>query len=701
MRKSIEIFIIFILAFFITSNVFAGEMDVAADSLEYVENCGRINAKGNVVLNWEDKKVYADYVELASDKKIMNACGNVKVEENGSTVYADSVSYNYDDETGDIKETFTRSSTVFMRAKSMKRQGKDTFEMKNVKLSTCDCDDPHTCFRSKYGKLVLNKRVTIYNAVLYAGKIPIFYLPVVTKSLEPDKGFGLNLELKVEPGYTWSGGLSLKNIVLFSFGKTVDGDIKYDYLGRRGEGYGGKIGLSTNKINASVYGYWNDDLIAKKKKWILIPVCFYRLNDLWTIRAFGDFQDANGLHDNFSADGLRPLSLNSKIKHSRCNGSVVMQGSRANLTIFSEHVSNNDKRYGHETESEELPCIRWNLWPRKTFMDIYHHPRFEFRNHYAQHSRENYFYRRTVKLGYVLTKNYILRKGLTLNPTLVVTENWYDWDKNHKNKEKFFTQYYGASNLRFRATNWMYWNVNYAYQRRTKPNCLLNIDYPADDYGIESNDVTLRNIMYLGENITVENKIKYNMLRSRSKPNPQYLPLTTELTWIPKDFITVIAKESQLMRPFKLGSFLLDLKVGELKKAFVNFITIYQNYDDDTGKTYKNDEIKNVFGFGVWLTPKWRLDYNIRTTLPVNFSGMRLNDHEIRLYRDSHCWHLGIAWKIINSAKPDQDISFKFGLKTNMPFSGKSQNNFGYYDPSYDDPSIFYPWEDKDPTGTL
>ena len=61
-------------------------MDVAADSLEYVENCGRINAKGNVVLNWEDKKVYADYVELASDKKIMNACGNVKVEENGSTV---------------------------------------------------------------------------------------------------------------------------------------------------------------------------------------------------------------------------------------------------------------------------------------------------------------------------------------------------------------------------------------------------------------------------------------------------------------------------------------------------------------------------------------------------------------------------------------------------------------------------------------
>ncbi|MCA6071578.1 MAG: hypothetical protein LE168_04300 [Endomicrobium sp.] len=703
MRKSIEIFIIFML-FFITLNVFAGEVDIAADSLEYVENRGRINAKGNVVLNWEDKKVYADYVEFVTDKKIMNAYGDVKVEENGSTTRADSVSYNYDDETGDIKETFTYSSTVFMRAKSMERQGNDTFTIKNIKLSACDCDEPHTYFKSKRGKLVLNKRVTIYNAVLYAGKIPIFYLPVVTKSLD-GKG-GINLKLKVEPGYNKAGGPFLKNAVLFSFfGEIINGKIKYDYLCKRGHGYGLEASLSTNKLKVDFHGYKINDLIDKKDKWEAKPSCFWRANNLWTIRGGLELQDGEGLHD-YDLAGCGNMVANTRRGRMRSHASATRQGRRACLATYFEHNEEWDKEIEkYEVTSKKIPGIELSFWPRKTFMNIYHYPHFKYEHHYAEHDpktknaehaskTKNHFFRNTILLEHTLVKNYRLCKNLTLKPTFRVTENFYDIDKKGNRKNDFadlFTQYHGRLDLRFRAASWMDWNAGYVCRIRTEPNHLLDIDKHAEDYGVEYNGVPLGNTMYLGEKITVENQIAYNMLRNRqpSKQYPQWLPLITELTWTPKHFVTVIARETQLIKPCKFGSFLLDLTVGEPKKAYVNFTSIYQNYGDNV--------IKNVFGFGVWLTPKWRLDYNIRTTLPVNFSDMRMNDQEIRLYRDGHCWHLGIGWKIIKSAKPDSNIFFKFELKTNMPFSGKAQDNFGYDDPD----AIFYPWEDKDPVGTL
>ena len=222
----------------------------------------------------------------------------------------------------------------------------------------------------------------------------------------------------------------------------------------------------------------------------------------------------------------------------------------------------------------------------------------------------------------------------------------------------------------------------------------MGIDRSADDYGVELNKVTLSNTMYFGEKITLENAITYNMHRYKSEPEPLWLPIITELMWTPSHFITVYAEESQCIKPCQVNAFKLDLKVGELEKAYVNFTSIYQNYSsDDTNENNEiRNEIKNVFGFGVWLTPKWRLDYHMRTTSPVNFFNVRMNDHEFRLYRDLHCWNFGIRWRVTNSANPDREISLKFGLKTNMPLSGKKARGTD---------AMFYPWEDTKPIGTL
>ena len=455
--RSIKIFVIFIVMFLIlTLNVFAGEMDISASSLEYVENCERINAKGNVVLNWDDKKIYADYVEFGIDKKIMNACGNVTIEENGSVMRADSVSYNYDDGTGDTQKAFVHSSAIFMRAKSMERQGNGTFVIKDIKLSNCDHDDPHAYFKSKSGKLVLKKRITIYNAVLYAGKTPIFYFPIFTKSLSGNR-FGQNLKIEPEPGFTSSSGPSLKNTLSCSLSETITGKLMYDYLGKRGDGYGGEIIWLTDEIELYVYGYKTfNDWVDEREKWTLRSSYFHRLNDLWTIRANAEFQNSISLLQRvWSAGRLRSYA------------SITRQERRANLTTCFEHNEDyNSVTDNYKKSSEKLPEIKLDFFAREVFMGIYHYPSFRYSYHYAQHDNKNNkkFYRNTSLLKYVLFRDYRLSKRLVLTPSLKVTENWYDIDNKGKNKNGIFTQYGGKLNLRFRATDWMNWNTSYEYR---------------------------------------------------------------------------------------------------------------------------------------------------------------------------------------------------------------------------------------------
>jgi LPS-assembly protein len=684
--KSIK-FLIFL--FFLSAlSAVAAEVDISADNLEYIESSGRINAKGNVVLNWEDKKVYADSVEFIVDKKIMNAYGNVKVEEKGSVIYADNISYNYDDETGDIKETFAYSSMIFMRAKSMQRQGGDTFAIRNIKLSTCDCNDPHTCFKSKRGKLLLNKRITIYNAVFYVGKIPIFYLPIVTKSLKTGKGFGADLKFEVEPGYTNSCGLSLKTAVSCSLSDTVSGKFKYDYLGKKGNGYGAEISYVTDRANGNLYTYTNKNLITNKEIWCIRPNYYHRINHLWSIRSRGIFQSDRDFNNYYNQ-----VNWNRTKEHLESYFSITRQNRIVNLATDVEYIADYDVLiHDYKMSSVKLPNVKLDFFTKKDFMGIYHKPYVEYSHNYSGHKNKKYFYRNTGLFKYTITKDYKISRRVVLKPSLEASENWYDMNELGDYKNDFFTKYGGALNLRFRATSWMDWNANYLYMARTKPNS-LDIESLENDYGIEHNHVTLRNDMYIGDRTTVRNDITYNMKHHRlGNPTQWWSTLNTELMWTPTHYITLIAKESQLMEPCKFNSFQFDLKVGELKKAYINFGAFYQNYNDSK-ISYKSNEIDNLFGFGVWLNPKWRVDYNIRTTSRTNLSYIAMTDHEARLYRDLHCYNFGVRWRI---TRLDQEIFFIFNLKTNMPIKDKSKENFGYDDPD----AMFYPWENEKPIGS-
>jgi LPS-assembly protein len=680
------IFAILIL-FILTPVIFASnEVEISADQLEYDECVKKIVAQGHVVLNWGEKKVFADYVEFLIDKKSMTASGGVTIEEDGNIVHSDNIVYNYDDETGKIKETFiSYSNLLYMRSKSMKKFNKDSFNLKHIVFSNCDLDEPHSYFKANRGKLVLNKRITIYNAVFYIGKIPVLYLPFVTKSLKGGRTFSSRLEVSVEPGYTSVEGFTLKTTVSCAITDNSNASVNYDYLGKRGDGYGGDFSYVPKRGMLDIKWYSAKDLIYNRQRWSFRPNYTQRFNDIWTVRSRAELISDRNFYNYYNQNNW-DRTANYLQSYASLTRSGHKTSTQINVDYNSKYDINTSK---YEVTSISLPMLTWMRYERKLGWGITHKSCFEYGNIYKKYnSKKDPFYKNTAMAKYNLNKSFVVGKRVTLKPGLEISENWYDRNDDNELKNACFTRYGGIFNTRFRATSWMDLNATYKVSARTKTSS-LDIDTSLNNYGIEANRIDLRNDMYIGDRTMVTNRVTYSLMRDRKIAPKKWTPLTTEITWTPKYYITVYIQEGQRLDPSpKFNSLKVDIRTGELTKAFFNFGMFYQRYDDPK-KIYKNNEIDNCIGFGLWLSPKWRLDYNIRTTLAVNFTYSKLTDHELKIYRDGHCYKLGIVYT--KRSDIEDRFEFKFDLKTNMPFSKRS-NNLGYDD---DDPTeIFYPWQE-------
>lgn len=674
MRKSLLnkiIFSFFIL--FFSLPLCAYEIDISADELEYNRNSETLSAVGNVTVIWEGKTVKAHYIEFLIEEKVMTANGNIEITEGGNTVFADKITYYFDEEKGEIKETMAYASVIFIRSNKMNRIDKDTYSVNNIKISNCDLDNPHTCFKAKKGKITLGKRVTIYNPILYVGKVPILYLPILTKSLKGGKTISSRLIYEIEPGFTSEGGISLKNSLIYGFTDNFVGRAMFDYYGSRGWGYGTQFNYSSKSAKASLYAYNINDYYAGMERWTVRPYYWHRLSKRWTVQSQAELISDKEFNNYYNqSDWNRDMStLNSYL-------SLTRQGAASNLMIIAQRYDKYNNISGnYEPVSITLPRVNLTYYPKKIFFGISNNFDISYKNEYREYTygTDHFFYKNIASLNYNITKDLRFGRKFTLKPSLGLNEEYYDKNNSGDMDHSLITRYLASLNSRLRVNRWMDWNINYSFKARSQKNS-IEVDSQKNDYGIESNMLSFTNYMYIGNRTTLRNYFSYSFLKNRVSEPQKWSPFVSELIITPKYYIMAYIRQSQLLDPFKFQSMQIDISIGELEKAYFNFGTFYQDY--------RANEIDNTIGFGLWINPKWRLDYNIRTTAKTDGTYIKMNEHELKLYRDLHCYNLGMTWRIRGIY---HEVFFKFDMKTNMPFSKTSQGS-----QSTSEEQIFYPW---------
>jgi LPS-assembly protein len=680
MKKNIFSIILLLL---LALNAFAYEINIFADNLEYDEHSSQLLAKGNVIFEWAGKKVFADYVEF--DKKTVKAHSNVKIEESGNTIYADNVTYNYDEENGCIEETFGHhhSSNIFIRTKSMGIDNKDTYAISGIKLSKCDLDNPHIHIRAKYGKLILNKRLTIYNAVFYIGKIPVFYMPLFTKSLKSDKSFGSDLKFEINPKFTDNEKMYLNTVISCALSESLKGKVSADFFKKSGNSHEIKIDYKKQDATGSICANETNNL----EKWTLTADYFDMIGSIWSIRSkvwVTNDKDIDNYKKNQWDNWDSFLSVNDFYPYFYSYVTVRRHGNNTNLnmSIARKAYDKFDKR---KVSYILLPKIELTSYYRNIFMGIIHKFYFSYQNVYRQYqykqryysddyeSYDNSFWKSDIYLNYKLMRIFKLGNPFTLVPALKIelAPSCKD-DFGQKEDGGIVTKYSGSLNARFRVNDWMDWNIKYSLRAGLEKNSLY-VETSSDDNGIEKNSVSFKNDMYLGKQTIVENAFSYNLQKHRLNytQNSSWSPFTTKVTYMLNNYATVFAKQVQFLDPFRFGSLDLDLTIGQLDKAYLNFSAFYQEYQFDkiqdafSKKYYKNHEISNTLGFGLCLTPKWRIDYNIKSKSSLDcLSDSKIVEQELKIYRDLHCYTFGIVLKQ-SIEDNNREICFKFGPKIN------------------------------------
>ncbi len=238
-------------------------VDISAGSMEYIKAREVIVASGNVVIRSGEEELRADSVTLNVKTQEAQASGNV-VFTRGRTVWkGNALNYNFSTGAWKTGEFDSYYDPFFVTAKSSYRTNETEYVLNGAVITTCTNAAPHrhytlSCRRIR---LVPGEKLTGSGAVVRMGRVPVFYLPWVYRSLS-DRSVGFS----AEAGYRNRMGAFLLTSTKYWMSPVFRGITQVDYRSERGPAAGQEVGwlLDRDAGHGKLYGYYAADSGAKE-----------------------------------------------------------------------------------------------------------------------------------------------------------------------------------------------------------------------------------------------------------------------------------------------------------------------------------------------------------------------------------------------------------------------------------------------------
>jgi len=670
LRYCAVLFCIFVLG---CLSLTAEEVSIYAKSLDYDQVNKYVVAEGSVTVLWQDKILNAEKVEFWTEKEFLVAVGTVTFMDKKNTVFCDSLAYDYKSHTAETDKASGFFTPWYFAAKKMNKIDDNKYEMKKMTMTTCENEKPHYTIRATSAKITTGKRVTVYNAVFYVRRVPVFYLPVFSQPMGGNK-----YSLEIEPGYNNTDGVIVKAIYGFPVSKKSYGKLYLDYYEKRGWGEGAEYNFNDpGRLQGTIYGYHikenttgNEILNFKASHW-------QKLDAYWTSRSNINFVNSQTFGSQYLQDNwtLLQRQIDSSLAFTRQTKQSTLQIS-ANRTDVSTGTAGD-----FQTTSLMLPQIsytRYSLLNKSPFNTTLN---ATFQNSYntaGNYYDQSAFTRVDIKRSYSF-----FRKKLSITPLFALTENWDNRDPLGIYGDNFTTRYLSNLNMRYYVTRSMSWDLGYSYTLRSKVN-ELGVDSSAIDAGEELNQINGQNLIYFGR-VSIRNSTSYNLHRNQGEIvedwREKLAPLVNELTWTPGNSLSLYVKEENniyltYLDPIN-SSYLRSIQsiftIGQIDNQYLSVGVFYQaDQPDDLGFNT---------GFGYSPNSKWKVDYRISAVALDRFNSVRFNDQQITVYRNLHCWELKLTYRRMLTT---EEIYFQLNL------TSSSKNRKKLYNEGFE--KEFYPW---------
>jgi len=675
---------------------------------------GASHGTNGVFVKYGDTVLTADSVSVNPKTGEAIADGHVRIEQGDEVWLGDHINYNFKTHQMQSEQFRTGKAPGFAEGKNLQGNTTNkTYTARHVFVTTDDVSKPAIKIRAAKIKIVPGQYVEMWNAVVLADGVPIFYYPYYRRNLGPHAD-----NLNLLPGFRSAYGPFLLSDYSWWFNDALDGNFHLDYRERRGLGAGPDLNLHLGRWGEATFKYYylhDDDAsysissnsfsnvspIPENRQRVYFAYQATPFTNL-NVKALVNYQtDPFVLHDFFEGEyheNPQPNTFTEVDKYGR-NWSLDAE-TTPRLNNFFDQV-------------ERLPDVKLTGFRQQIFNTPVYYQSESSLGYYRQvftatneslfgasNTPPNYSAARADTFHQVLLP-WTFFNWLNLTPQAGGRLTYYsdEGGPGGTNGETYRTVFntgigasFKASQLWAGATNSLFQidglrhiiepSVNYVFVPNpgTPPSQLpqfdsalpslliLPINYP--DYNdidsIDSENVVrfgLRNTLQTKRAGQLDNLLDWNlMLDWRLKPDPgqeTFNDLYSELTFKPRSWLTL---ESQLR---------YDINHGNLNLAF-HQLTFAPNdhWSWGLGHWYLRDNFPAPGQGGnnfITSTLFYRLNDNwgLRATHYFNAQEGRLQDQFYSLYRDFRSWTGALTFRLTDNGVGPKDftVAFSFSLK--------------------------------------
>jgi lipopolysaccharide assembly outer membrane protein LptD (OstA) len=192
-----------------------------------------------VIIKYKGAVLTAESGSFNHDTEEAIADGNVRIFDGDMTWTGDHIRYNFKTHQMVAEQFRTGKVPTFAAGKGLhgditnRFSTNQVYNATNALITADNVSRPAIKIRAKHIRIIPQQRIEAWNATLYFGEVPVFYLPYYERNLgEHANNFNFT------PGYRSSFGPFLLTDYTWYLNEQLDGGMHLDYLEKRGVGAG-------------------------------------------------------------------------------------------------------------------------------------------------------------------------------------------------------------------------------------------------------------------------------------------------------------------------------------------------------------------------------------------------------------------------------------------------------------------------------
>lgn len=663
-----------LLALFAAVNLFAENFELppptkgeyiyyTADETLYDKNNGVASITGNVEIYIEDgqttRVIKSQDVQVYIKEQILVSKGETVIEDDKGVFTSQGVKFDLASKAVIMEDISVNYPPIRVLSTKKLDANDGRYILRKAHITCCDYTKPHYTLYVGKADLIPGDRIWATNAVVKLGKIPVFYLPFVYRSLNTDRLFTTYVDFDQSD----NTGFGFLTSTVYSKNDFV-AKANLDYYTKSGFGYGAEIAYEDpQRFRGSLQAYTIYDKVQEDQRWGIDGGYWWEVADTSDSLNkgsgaiyFSQFETRNVSDADFNDDFFRsnPYVV-SPDQITRL--SVVRQSSNSTFRVGytnREELNEADKTYSNAEEYAPKVDLVFNPFVIKGTGGIVNNVAVGFNN--AQ--LEDYDFVQYLNASWRSSKDFKLHPNFTLTPSAFYKQDAILKDPTNNDEDTFVGRYGGELNFRSNLITGLL-DIGYRYTKRTASGSLTNIEYQDSDE--EENLVYISNYYMLGRDFYFRLASGYD-LRNSSED------------WQAKYRIEPITAEAGYFSPIT-GAHLYLQNIYDINKgnqAFVldsTFKSFGESYASLGVTNYNTDKHNFLFTTKFLIAPKnftWRADMGIDVS--VNDSSVYAYSKHIKLYKDFHDLSVMVGLR-------DRKQNLSFFFRINILCGAKNRKN--------------------------